>query len=114
MAVEAGFRIVRQGKHIVMSDGIRILTILRHNPVHTFTMGGIARDAGPSEGVLLPAFGYRSWFGCDCTTFHSHCALSALKTFTPSAPGPLAQAFTFRAVGAGNSLVTQLNEFLDS
>jgi predicted RNA binding protein YcfA (HicA-like mRNA interferase family) len=43
---KAGFHIVRQGKHIVMSDGIRILTIPRHNPVNAFTMGGIARDAG--------------------------------------------------------------------
>jgi len=42
------FRIIRQGKHIVMSDGIRILTIPRHNPVNAFTMGGIARDAGLS------------------------------------------------------------------
>ena len=48
-AVEkAGFRIVRQGKHIVMSDGVRILTIPRHNPVNAFTMGGIVRDAGLS------------------------------------------------------------------
>lgn len=45
---KAGFRIVRQGKHIVMSDGIRVLTIPRHNPVNAFTMGGIARDAGLS------------------------------------------------------------------
>jgi len=45
---KAGFRIVRQGKHIVMSDGIRIFTIPRHNPVNAFTMGGIARDAGLS------------------------------------------------------------------
>jgi hypothetical protein len=29
-----------------MSDGVRILTIPRHNPVNAFTMGGIARDAG--------------------------------------------------------------------
>jgi hypothetical protein len=45
---KAGFRIIRQSKHIVMSDGIRILTIPRHNPVNAFTMGGIARDAGLS------------------------------------------------------------------
>jgi predicted RNA binding protein YcfA (HicA-like mRNA interferase family) len=45
---KAGFRIIRQGKHIVMSDGIRILTIPRHNPVNAFTMGGIVRDAGLS------------------------------------------------------------------
>ena len=43
---KAGFRIVRQGKHIVMTDGIRILTIPRHNPVNAFTMGGIVQDAG--------------------------------------------------------------------
>ncbi len=45
---KGGFRIVRQGKHIVMSDGVRILTIPRHNPVNAFTMGGIVRDAGLS------------------------------------------------------------------
>ena len=46
---KAGFRIARQGKHIVMTDGIRIITIPRHNPVNAFTMGGIVRDAGLSE-----------------------------------------------------------------
>jgi predicted RNA binding protein YcfA (HicA-like mRNA interferase family) len=45
---KAGFEIVRQGKHIVMSDGQRILTIPRANPINAFTMGGIARDAGLS------------------------------------------------------------------
>jgi predicted RNA binding protein YcfA (HicA-like mRNA interferase family) len=45
---KAGFRIVRQGKHVVMSNGQRIVTIPRHNPVNAFTMGGIARDAGLS------------------------------------------------------------------
>ena len=44
---KAGFRIARQGKHIVMTnDEGRILTIPRHNPVNSFTMGGIVRDAG--------------------------------------------------------------------
>ena len=43
---KAGFRIVRQGKHIVLTDGVRILTIPRHNPVNAYTMGGIVRDAG--------------------------------------------------------------------
>jgi predicted RNA binding protein YcfA (HicA-like mRNA interferase family) len=43
---KAGFRISRQGKHIVMTDGVRILTIPRHNPVNALTMGGIVRDAG--------------------------------------------------------------------
>ena len=37
---------VRESKHIVMSNGQRILTIPRANPVNAFTMGGIVRDAG--------------------------------------------------------------------
>lgn len=45
---KAGFRVVRQGKHVVMTDGRRILTVPRHNPVNAYTMGGIARDAGLS------------------------------------------------------------------
>jgi predicted RNA binding protein YcfA (HicA-like mRNA interferase family) len=44
----AGFRILRQGKHIVMTDGVRILTIPRHNPINAFTMGGIVKDSGIS------------------------------------------------------------------
>jgi len=43
---KVGFRIARQGKHIVLTDGQRILTVPRHNPVNAFTMGGIVRDAG--------------------------------------------------------------------
>lgn len=43
---KAGFGVVRQGKHIVMTDGVRILTIPPHNPVNALTMGGIVRDAG--------------------------------------------------------------------
>jgi predicted RNA binding protein YcfA (HicA-like mRNA interferase family) len=42
----AGFQVVREGKHIVMTDGRRILIIPRHDPVDAHTMGGIARDAG--------------------------------------------------------------------
>jgi predicted RNA binding protein YcfA (HicA-like mRNA interferase family) len=43
---KAGFRVLRQGSHIVLSAGVRILTIPRHNPVNALTMGGIVRDAG--------------------------------------------------------------------
>jgi predicted RNA binding protein YcfA (HicA-like mRNA interferase family) len=46
---KAGFRIVRQSKHIVMSNGHRILTIPRNNPVNAITLGGIVRDAGLTE-----------------------------------------------------------------
>ena len=45
---KAGFWIARQGKHIVMSNGERIVTIPRHDPVNAFTMGGIVKDAGLS------------------------------------------------------------------
>ena len=45
---KAGFRILRQGSHIIMTDGTRILVIPRHNPVKAVTMGGIVRDAGLS------------------------------------------------------------------
>ena len=43
---KAGFRIIRQGKHVVMSNGTRFITIPRHNPVNAITMAGIVRDAG--------------------------------------------------------------------
>jgi hypothetical protein len=43
---KAKFYIARQGKHIVMTDGLRVLTIPRHNPINAITMGNIVRDAG--------------------------------------------------------------------
>jgi predicted RNA binding protein YcfA (HicA-like mRNA interferase family) len=43
---KAGFRVLRQGKHIVMTDGVRRITIPRHNPVNAITMAGIVKDAG--------------------------------------------------------------------
>ena len=45
---KAGFRILRQGKHIVMTDGVRVLTIPRNNPVNAVTMGAIVRASGLS------------------------------------------------------------------
>lgn len=45
---KAGFKIVRESGHIVMSNGVRFVTIPRNNPVHAVTMGGIVRDAGLS------------------------------------------------------------------
>jgi predicted RNA binding protein YcfA (HicA-like mRNA interferase family) len=43
---KAGFQIIREGKHTVMSNGVRIVVIPRHNPINSFTMGKIAKDAG--------------------------------------------------------------------
>jgi len=41
-----GYRIIRQGGHIVMSNGETRLIIPRANPIDPYTMGSIARDAG--------------------------------------------------------------------
>lgn len=46
---KAGFWVARQGKHIVMTDGRRTLTIPRGHPIHAITMGNIVRDAGLTE-----------------------------------------------------------------
>jgi predicted RNA binding protein YcfA (HicA-like mRNA interferase family) len=43
---KAGFRVIRESKHIIMFDDTRILTIPRGNPIDAFTLGGIAKDAG--------------------------------------------------------------------
>ena len=45
---KTGFWIARQGKHIAMTNGDRIITIPRANPVDAYTMAGIVRDAGLS------------------------------------------------------------------
>jgi len=44
----AGFSVARQGKHIVMTDGKRVLVVPRNNPVNAFTLGAIVRSAGLS------------------------------------------------------------------
>ena len=43
---KAGFWIKRQGKHIIMTDGSRIVTVPRNNPINAITMGTIVRGAG--------------------------------------------------------------------
>ncbi len=45
---KAGFRVLRQGKHVVMTDDRAIITIPRHNPVNRWTLAGIIREAGLS------------------------------------------------------------------
>ena len=50
---KAGFSVAREGrKHIVMTDGRRIVTIPRHDPVNAYTMGGIVQDAGLEPGAF--------------------------------------------------------------
>lgn len=43
---KAGFQVIRQGKHITMTNGGRIIVIPRANPVNAYTMAGIVKDAG--------------------------------------------------------------------
>ncbi|HEX5471140.1 MAG TPA: type II toxin-antitoxin system HicA family toxin [Lacipirellulaceae bacterium] len=49
---KVGFSIARQGKHIIMTDGSRVLTIPRHNPINAITMDNIVRDAGLKNDEL--------------------------------------------------------------
>ncbi len=42
---KAGFRILRQGKHIEMTNGTHKVVVPGHNPVNAITMGGILQDA---------------------------------------------------------------------
>lgn len=46
---KAGFKLVREGKHSVMSDGERFLTIPRHNPVNPYTLSTLIRAAGLTD-----------------------------------------------------------------
>ena len=52
---KAGFGVLRQGKHVIMSNGIIRLTIPRHDPVNAYTMGAIAADAGFSPACEFPS-----------------------------------------------------------
>lgn len=41
-----GFRVVRQGKHITLSDRATMVQVPRHSTINAYTMGHIARVAG--------------------------------------------------------------------
>ena len=43
---KAGFRVDREGKHVIMTNGQVDLIIPRNNPINAFTMGGIIIQAG--------------------------------------------------------------------
>jgi predicted RNA binding protein YcfA (HicA-like mRNA interferase family) len=44
--LKAGFWVAHEGKHSILTDGERILTIPRANPIHSYTMAGIVKDSG--------------------------------------------------------------------
>ena len=46
---KVGFKVIRQGKHTVMSDGARYLTLPRRNPINPYTLRTLIRAAGLSD-----------------------------------------------------------------
>ena len=46
---KAGFWILREGKHLGMTDGRRKITIPRHRRLNPYTLKGIIRDAGLTD-----------------------------------------------------------------
>jgi predicted RNA binding protein YcfA (HicA-like mRNA interferase family) len=58
-----GFRVAREGKHTIMSNGRVRRTIPRHNPINAFTMAALARDVGltPEEFRKLLWSGSRTF-----------------------------------------------------
>ena len=45
----AGYWVLSQGKHIIMTDGSRKLVVPRNNPVNALTMGGDRPRCGPDD-----------------------------------------------------------------
>ena len=41
-----GFRVLRQGKHLIMGNGLVGVAVPRHTTINAYTMGNIARVAG--------------------------------------------------------------------
>jgi predicted RNA binding protein YcfA (HicA-like mRNA interferase family) len=46
---KAGFRTIKKGKHIGMSDGVHRVTIPRHRRINPYTLRAIIKDAGLSD-----------------------------------------------------------------
>jgi predicted RNA binding protein YcfA (HicA-like mRNA interferase family) len=46
---KAGFRVVHEGKHTVMSDGTRYLVIPRHDSLNPYTLRAIIQAAGLTD-----------------------------------------------------------------
>lgn len=45
---KSGFKILRQGKHITLSNGQTMVQVPRHTVINAYTMGHIAKIAGLS------------------------------------------------------------------
>lgn len=47
--LKAGFKVIKEGKHIGMSNGRNRVTIPRHKRVNPYTLKSIIKDAGLTE-----------------------------------------------------------------
>ena len=50
--MKVGFRVEREGKHVIMSNGTADLVIPRNNPINVYTMAGLIVRAG----LTVPQF----------------------------------------------------------
>lgn len=41
-----GYHVARQRGHVIMTNGVNVLTIPRNNPINSHTMGQIVKGAG--------------------------------------------------------------------
>ena len=46
---KVGFQVVREGKHVVLSDEMRLITVPRHRRLNPYTLRRIIRSAGLSD-----------------------------------------------------------------
>ncbi len=46
---KAGFRVIKQGKHIGLSDGSHHIVIPRHKRLNPYTLKAIIKDAGLTD-----------------------------------------------------------------
>ena len=63
---KAGFIVIRQGRHIIMSDGTRTVQIPRHTAINAFTMGKIAKDAATRRNSFGRSCDWIGRDGGDC------------------------------------------------
>lgn len=54
---KAGFAILRSGKHSVLTDGTRLVTVPRHNRLNPYTLRSIIRDAGLTDQAFRELLG---------------------------------------------------------
>ncbi len=47
--MKAGFKVIRQGKHIGMSNGALFVTIPRHKRINPYTLKSIIKSAGLTD-----------------------------------------------------------------